>query len=132
MHQGLQGYLYHSELAPDYLVNCVSDIVKEARDFNEVHKITGLLMFDGHRFAQYIEGAPENIDLLVSKIIKDPRHTNFTQQYNGLRTNGHLFSTWSMAYIHLDSPDPLTLITSLRGDLAMRKLEEMLPALGYG
>lgn len=132
MPQKLQCFLYHSELDPAALVACVPDIIKEARRFNAEHQITGVLMFDGHRFAQYIEGMPEKVDLLIDKLANDPRHTNFTQQYNALRTSDRLFPSWSMAYVLLEGIDPLGTITSLRGDLAMKKLEEMLPELDLG
>lgn len=128
----LQCFLYHSELAPAAEADCVADIVKEARDFNTTHTITGVLMFDGHRFAQYIEGPPENIDLLIGMLAKDPRHTNFTPQHNVQRTGDRLFADWCVAYVTLDSEDPLEEITNLHGELAMKKLEQMLPELDYG
>jgi len=131
MKQELQCFLYHSELDCAAKVNCVADIVKEARSFNELHEITGVLMFDGHRFAQYIEGSPEKIELLVSKLAKDPRHTNFTEQYIALRSGKRLFPNWFMAYVHFEDTDPLAVITSLKGELALKKLEEMLPELDY-
>lgn len=68
MPQKLQCFLYHSELDPAALVACVPDIIKEARRFNAEHQITGVLMFDGHRFAQYLEGMPEKVDLLIDKL----------------------------------------------------------------
>ena len=131
MPQKLQCFLYHSELDPEALVICVPDILKEARRFNKAHQITGLLMFDGHRFAQYIEGPPDMVELLIDKLYNDPRHANFTQQYNALRTCDRLFPSWSMAYVLLEGDNPLRAITSLRGDLAMKKLEKMMPDLNF-
>lgn len=132
MRQELQGFLYHSQLDSTAQIGCIADIVKEARDFNATHTITGVLMFDGHRFAQYIEGPPDKIELLIGMLAKDPRHTDFTPQHNVLRAGGRLFADWCMAYVHLDSDDPLKEITALSGDPAMVKLAEMLPTLDYG
>ena len=78
MHQELQCFMYHSELAPTAELSCVADIVKTARDFNQLHAITGVLIFDGQRFAQYIEGEAQAIDFLIGQLARDPRHINFT------------------------------------------------------
>jgi hypothetical protein len=39
--------------------------------------VTGLLVFDGRRFLQIIEGAEEAIDSLVERLRRDPRHSAF-------------------------------------------------------
>lgn len=132
MQQKLQCFLYHSQLAPSAQVNCVADIVKEARDFNATHAITGVLMFDGHRFTQYIEGPHDKIERLVGMLAKDHRHINFTPQHYAPLTDGRLFADWCIAYAHIDSDDPLKEITTLQGDLAMEELAKILPELDYG
>lgn len=48
--------VYSSQLAPSVPAECVADIVRTARQFNAAHGITGLLVFDGQRFCQYLEG----------------------------------------------------------------------------
>ncbi len=132
MNQKIQCFMYHSELAPTAEISCVADIVKTARDFNTLHAITGVLIFDGQRFAQYIEGETEAINFLISQLARDPRHTNFTPQHNAPRTGKRWFPGWSMAYMQLDSADPLGEMTSLCGALALEKLQELLPELDFG
>jgi len=131
MPEKLQCFLYHSELVPAASVVNVQDIVREARNFNKAHQITGMLMFDGLRFVQYIEGAPDKVQLLISKLSSDSRHTNITHQHSLLRTGDRLFGNWSMGYVLLEGDDHLGAITPLRGDLAVKKLEEMLPELDF-
>ncbi|MBD9402372.1 BLUF domain-containing protein [Comamonas sp. CMM02] len=132
MHQELQCFMYHSELAPTAELSCVADIVKTARDFNQLHAITGVLIFDGQRFAQYIEGEAQAIDFLIGQLARDPRHINFTPQHNGPRTDKRWFPSWSMAYVLLESTDPLGEMSCLCGASALEKLQELLPELDFG
>lgn len=41
---------------------------------NEVNGITGLFLSDGSRFLQVIEGEGEDVDDLVRRIVRNPRH----------------------------------------------------------
>ncbi len=63
-----------------------------AARFNGGHDITGLLLHDGSRFIQALEGPPPNIDALMTRIAGDPRHDSIaiverrtvaTQQFGG-------------------------------------------------
>lgn len=48
----------------------------EAGRLNALDGITGLLVFNGERFCQTIEGAPAAIDDLLTRLHRDPRHTD--------------------------------------------------------
>ena len=43
----------------------------------DLNGITGLLLFDGSRYLQIIEGAEEAIDNLVERLRLDPRYSAF-------------------------------------------------------
>ena len=47
--------LYVSTIAPDAPVSVVANIARTARVFNAAHDITGLLIFDGQRFASSLK-----------------------------------------------------------------------------
>ena len=98
----LQSLLYVSRLAAEANASCVSDIIKTARTFNAANGITGVLVFDGERFAQYIEGPPAAIDALTENLKRDRRHTDFTVLHV-VQDEGHRqFLNWSMGYSDLD------------------------------
>ncbi|MGF6211033.1 BLUF domain-containing protein [Comamonas sp. 4034] len=94
--------LYISQIAPDLDVHQVGQIVKQARELNAIQGITGILVFDGERFAQYVEGPAEAISSLATKLAVDARHRHFnpllTQELAGKRR----FASWAMGYSDVD------------------------------
>lgn len=93
----LFGFLYTSELAPAAEVRDVADIVRRARSFNRNNGITGILVFDGLRFCQYIEGQRDVILTLARRIQTDDRHRLFKVLHQG-HASDRRFSDWSMGY----------------------------------
>lgn len=75
------GQLYHliylSRLAPDTTASCVAGIVRAARLRNKMAQIGSLLVFDGARFCQYLEGTAATVQGLADRIQMDARHTDF-------------------------------------------------------
>lgn len=91
--------LYTSVLnQDDYDVLVVPDIFKTARANNSTLGITGILLFDGLNFTQYIEGDPESLDRLFNKIIQDKRHKNLVVVSSGEQEN-RLYMNWGMGYV---------------------------------
>ena len=99
----LKSFLYVSQLATEFSADCVSDIVKTAREFNPVHDITGVLVFDGERFAQYIEGAPAAIDALADNLKRDKRHTDFSVLHVNPEEDVRQLQKWAMGYCDPDA-----------------------------
>ena len=99
----LSQYLYHSILADEHDASCVGSIIKAARAFNATHGITGILLFDGERFLQYIEGAPPEIDALAARISKDGRHKAVKPLLHAPLAGLRRYPIWSMAYSDLDT-----------------------------
>ena len=58
-------------VAPD---NLLSNIERHAQRSNAVNGLTGLLMFDGVRFLQVLEGRADAVQSTFDRIAKDPRH----------------------------------------------------------
>ena len=57
----LRYLIYTSELSDPGGAATVPFVIRTARVNNAVRGITGALIFDGERFCQYIEGAPDAI-----------------------------------------------------------------------
>lgn len=125
----LDGFLYHSRLADDASLTCIATIVRVARDFNKTESITGMLIFDGQRFCQYIEGPREPLKALIDRIALDKRHTHFTPQHYAPLAGTRQFANWSMAYLMVDDDEPLTTVAQLRGMQAVHQLTHLMPLL---
>ena len=67
-------YVYISRAAPGLTLDDVRALIFEARGFNAINGITGLLTYDRRGFVQAIEGTGEAIDELIAAIRRDPRH----------------------------------------------------------
>lgn len=129
LNSNLYCILYHSQLAPSAPISCVADIVKTARGFNKDHEITGILVFDGQRFFQYLEGPQQAVADLVKAIAADPRHVEFRLQHQGERMEERMFRNWSMAYVLVDDSEPLADLDAIEGESAMNKLKALIPML---
>ena len=71
------------------------DIHQAARHLNALDGITGLLVFDGTRFLQILEGAEDATDSLVARLRRDPRHSAFEIRDERF-TDARSFPDWSM------------------------------------
>ena len=98
----LKSVAYTSLARLDLTAEDVEDIYRSARDGNALEGITGLLIFNGTRFLQIIEGAPNAIDELVERLRRDPRHTGF--EIRDERTIAQRsFPDWSMELVRVHS-----------------------------
>jgi hypothetical protein len=73
-----------------------------ARHLNTLDGITGLLVFDGSRFLQIIEGAETAIDDLVERLRRDGRHSAFEVRDERV-VRKKSFSGWSMQLVRVSS-----------------------------
>src|SRR5690242_5872482 len=52
----------------------LTQLAAEAARFNGRQAITGLLLHDGGRFIQALEGVQPQVEALMTRIARDPRH----------------------------------------------------------
>ena len=111
------------------------DLLHQARGYNTIDKITGLLIHDHGRFLQVIEGPPVAIAKLVVRLKCDTRHT-LLEIHGDVRVDTRLFSDWAMGLGELtDSTFALlpgfVSETDKRGrlDELIERLPELAPAL---
>ena len=126
----LSHLLYVSSLAPGVPVTEVARIVATARQRNARDGITGLLVFDGATFCQYLEGPPETVDALLHRLHTDPRHLEVQLLVDGTVPDGRRrFSDWRLGYVDSFEHDELGSLRALRGAAALACFENLLPRL---
>ncbi|QNP48690.1 BLUF domain-containing protein [Diaphorobacter aerolatus] len=77
--------------------------MKIARELNAIRGITGLLVFDGESFAQYVEGARQSIEALRLALMADRRHTDLRQLAYLHDIKERAFESWSLGYTDVDA-----------------------------
>ena len=84
----------------DYdLLQDLSDILAQARSFNEAHQIYGVLYYAEGVYFQCLEGEKSALESLFANIAKDPRHTDIHRFKDHMIDQIH-FSQWSMKYVN--------------------------------
>jgi len=74
MSETLRSLTYVSEARESMSEAEFTQLGLQAGRLNALDGITGLLVFNGARFCQTIEGAPAAIDSLLGRLNADPRH----------------------------------------------------------
>lgn len=97
----------------------VRHILASSERNNVASNITGLLLFDGQRYIQILEGDTKDVERLFVTISNDPRHHSLELLHKGPIT-GRSFETWRMAYEAL----PQGLLSDLAENMAVYSLEQ--------
>jgi len=67
---------YVSSVNPNLTENDIQEVLHYTRNWNNDHGITGILLFSDGNFFQVLEGETDILKSLLSRIVKDKRHTN--------------------------------------------------------
>jgi hypothetical protein len=98
----LKTLTYTSRARLDLSSGDLADIHETARHLNALDGITGLLVFDGTRFLQIIEGGEDAIDDLVGRLRADPRHSAFEIR-DERPVDERSFPDWSMELVSVSA-----------------------------
>jgi hypothetical protein len=98
----LKTLTYTSLARLDLTAEDLAAIHQTARHLNALDGITGLLVFDGARFLQIVEGSEEAIDNLVERLRRDVRHSAFEIRDQRL-VQERSFPDWSMELVRVGS-----------------------------
>ncbi|MDM0011267.1 BLUF domain-containing protein [Variovorax sp. J22P168] len=116
----LHEILYISLLAPDQPTQVVGRIVAQARARNAANAITGLLVFDGMRFCQHLEGPRDAVQALLSRLQADPRHAALEVLHQGALTQRR-YQRFEMGLAQVEHDDDhLAGIATLRAEEALQ------------
>ena len=122
--------LYVSQLAPGQPLSVVAEIASPARLANAESDITGLLIFDGQRFCQQLEGPKKAVLKLIERIRTDPRHVNVEVVHHGA-LSGRRFKNFSLAFSTVEDVDALARMESLDGAAALAAFGTVCGELEY-
>ena len=98
----LKTMTYTSRARLDLRDDELNDIQQTARHLNALDGVTGLLLFDGSRFLQIVEGAEGAIDNLVERLRMDPRHSAFEVR-DERPVERRSFPDWSMELLRVSA-----------------------------
>jgi len=79
----LRAIAYVSQSKPDLSAERLQALVEDAARFNKVAGVTGVLLNDGERFLQYIEGPPDGIDSVYERILQAGSHVDIVELARG-------------------------------------------------
>jgi len=140
----LRAIAYVSQALPDLSAERLQRVVEDAARFNRMAGVTGVLLHDGRRFLQYIEGPPDGIDSVYERILQAGSHVDIIELARS-RLGQRQFPYWSMRVLpvdaamlrHLVAGDWSGFIRTVEGDPAAPTAVDMLaevvrPALSAG
>ncbi|HYQ23472.1 BLUF domain-containing protein [Stenotrophomonas sp.] len=98
----LRAIAYVSQASPELSVARLQTVVEDAARFNRLAGVTGVLLHDGQRFLQYIEGPPDGLDSVYERILQAGSHVDIVEL-----ARSHLgqrqFPYWSMRALPVDA-----------------------------
>jgi hypothetical protein len=100
----------------------VAEIAARARHVNAELDVTGLLIFDGQRFCQQLEGPQKSVLKLIERIRNDPRHINVEVLHHGPLA-GRRFQQFTLAFSTVEDVDALARMEQLDGEAALAAFE---------
>lgn len=119
---GLSSLLYVSEMTtPD--PHELGRICEQSRLNNLRDHITGLLVFDGHAFCQFVEGGNGVIAALLARLEHDTRHRSMrVLQFDPL-AGPRRFPLWRLGYAFSADPSAIARMRTTRDAAAILAFE---------
>lgn len=103
MNSPLTSVSYVSTAADSFDDAALADLLAQSRTSNHDHDLTGMLLYRRGRFFQVLEGPQDAVDELMTKIRRDPRHTDVRVLLTE-RLDERRFSEWTMGYEPIGIP----------------------------
>ena len=100
MPEALRSLTYVSQTTDRMSESAFTQLGLEAARLNALDGITGLLVFNGQRFCQTVEGSPAAIDNLLTRLAADPRHCSL-QIVEDMCVPNRRFRSWDMQFVSI-------------------------------
>ena len=94
----MQTIIYISRAKQNFTSGDLADLCDLADARNRSEDITGLLLSDGTRFIQALEGDAAAVQAVMDRIAKDSRHDNISY-LRPITTNCRQFRKWTTEYL---------------------------------
>lgn len=117
--------LYVSQLAPGRKYDTFTAVCRVARSRNPALSASGVLLFDGLRFCQWLQGPAESIRTLMRDIADDPRHEGLAVLVDAPIAPAEIQCRWTAGYCDPHELDVFTAPSGVRGDAAIAALREI-------
>ncbi len=95
----LYSVLYCSHASPTMDEAGMAEIIETSRRNNPACGITGLLVYGGGMFLQWLEGPREPVTALMATLAADPRHDAIVRLYAIEGVRERLFPDWDMEQV---------------------------------
>ena len=92
----LKQCVYVSHQTREFSIEDLRNLLQKSRENNNLHNITGLLLFDRPLFLQVLEGPPDSVEKIMKAIMADKRHRDIDIIYTNENLVEREFSHWSM------------------------------------
>jgi len=127
----LYNMVYCSRVAAGVDKEAVDRIIAVAHRLNPVKGITGLLVFGGGIFFQWLEGPREHVKQLMINISRDARHSSIIPLGESEEVRERLFPDWAMELVATDDirvvlEDALSTAEDAKNVQALRELLQRL------
>jgi Sensors of blue-light using FAD len=99
--------LYVSHLVSGARYDVFAAICRVSRKNNAERALSGVLLFDGHRFCQLLEGPEESLAQTRQSIVGDPRHEFMTPLVDRPLAGATTLDVWQAGYCEADDLDVL-------------------------
>ncbi|MGE0496865.1 MAG: BLUF domain-containing protein [Ramlibacter sp.] len=124
----LYGVLYTSTLSAAAGISAVPAILAVARARNQRDGVTGVLVFDGQNFCQYIEGERASVQACMERILRDTRHSDIRLSHDA-EAEQRRFKRFRAGYASLEGEDVFGSIRPLSGPAALAQFLALVPTL---
>lgn len=125
---GLSSFLYVSEMSKPG-AHELARICEQSRANNLRDGITGLLVFDGRAFCQFVEGDERPLAALLARLEGDPRHRQMRLLQFGPLTGPRRFPLWRLGYAFSADPSAIQRMRTTRDAAAIAAFERWAPRL---
>ncbi len=95
---------YQSRSSEEPNADDLDELLADARERNRRFGVTGMLVHEGDRFFQWLEGPSDALSVLWNSINRDRRHTDVELLAEGV-TPVRLFSDWDLRFLERDARD---------------------------
>jgi hypothetical protein len=101
--------LYASHAVGDSQSAALNEILRQSREHNPRHGITGILCHNDKVYMQVLEGGREAINALYARILRDPRHADVVLLHYE-EINERRYAGWTMGQANLAKINASTLL----------------------